>query len=427
MRPDLAPAFTLTEMLVVLALLGVMVGLVALAAPDTFARAALQHSASALVSDLDRAALNARREAAYGELSITPRAYTITIGSQPLLTRALPRRVRLRASATTFAIDPAGRFAAGEITLESEHDTLNFTIDAITGRVSRSGPGSGRNPRRRRDRRNGRDTVLIGIARHAQRPQPRAYASGGNGASAITVGSGAERVAGDGARGRVRGLLLVARLRARSFLRQFKARTLELFGRGRAAQRIHQQSPELQRSMGAAARSPAFTLMELLVALVILGLIAGLVSTSLTPWIALSRHSSEQASFINALASAELTIDELAAGAINADQDAAITQRRVQFATYVPRLSPTPLHIALTIEQRNNASSLVLRVSEIEARPTTLLESHEPLRFAVNGAAASGFRVEARAHDVWSPVLIARFYTSAAFTCAVASAAGQCQ
>src|SRR5437879_4583082 len=95
-----APAFTFVEMLVVILILGLMVGVTALSAPQMFDRGALRQASARLETDLADAARRARSEASFA--SIAPiengSAYEIALSDRPMVRRQLPGRVRILVS-----------------------------------------------------------------------------------------------------------------------------------------------------------------------------------------------------------------------------------------------------------------------------------------------------------------------------------------
>ena len=95
------PAYTLTEVLIVLIILAFAATLVASGSPAMFAHAALRQAAARLSSDLDLAAMRARGEGAFGELRIAAdgTGYGLYVDGRAVRGRTLPRGIRLSASA----------------------------------------------------------------------------------------------------------------------------------------------------------------------------------------------------------------------------------------------------------------------------------------------------------------------------------------
>lgn len=148
----LAPAYTLTEILVVLIILALIAGVTASGAPAAFERAALRQAEAKLATDLDTGAMRARQAGAFGALAIGPNgaSYAIRVGDEAVITRSLPRDVFLIAP-SPLALDAAGRWAPARLLIKSKTHEIAFDIDPIVGRATRAGHGVDGSAGRRRD------------------------------------------------------------------------------------------------------------------------------------------------------------------------------------------------------------------------------------------------------------------------------------
>ena len=154
------------------------------------------------------------------------------------------------------------------------------------------------------------------------------------------------------------------------------------------------------------------TLIELMVALAILGLCAGLVFSNLGPWLSQSRSAQNDALFWRALAPAQLALSELTTAAVNPSARA-INTSEARFQVYLPRLAPEPVSVDLKIEPSPRGARLLLR-SPTLAQASVLLDQAPPLRFATR---SDGLVLEAQAHQAWQSVAIASFSANAPLTC----------
>lgn len=408
-----AGAFTLTEMLVVLAILGLVSAFVAAGAPAMFARANLDQAARRLSADLDLAAMRARREGAFGSLVVArdQLSYRILIGETVALSRALPSGVRLSGAQTQLALDPAGRWSPGELSLESPHGARTFSMDPVTGRAARNG-SDGSADRRRYPRRNFR-RLFRGADRRASRSRDRAHKHPSRGASAKHSRRRTNQLAKWSVFWRTRWLYMA------SLVRQFQhSFATPAFGgvRGRSAPRRSRSNfahPHLGRTTSLLV--PAMSLMELMVALAVMSLAAGLLFSNMGPWLSHTRASADQATFWRATSSAQSLLSELTVGAIDLDS-LSITATEVRFITLAPRLAPTPISLSLRVTQDERGSALILDAPLISADEVSLLEAPGPLRFDAHRR--DGIAVELNRNGGWTPLLSASFATNAPFVCA---------
>jgi len=420
MRSALAPAFTLTELLVVLAILGLVVSLVSLGAPSLFERGAREQARARLFSDLDRLSMLARREGVFGALEVTAdgSGYQLTLGGAVIEHRRLDSRIRLRATPQHIAVDPAGRFASARLTLESKTHEENFVIDPITGRAARAGHGADRGARRRR--RAERRVLLVSrrVARCAYRSCARAQSGFAN------------RLGGEPARGNPSGLAGVRAFRRASGL---------FLGNGLPGNTGNSQRPACpdplhgdrdaaawafgnfsQHGLGRTARralnidtAPAMTLLELLVALVVLSLFASLVFANTGPWLRENRRINREAVFWRAVPTAQLLAAELAASAINTQDSAYISATEARFTIYAPRFSDAPISAVLHIEEAADGGRLTL---DIGADRAVIFDHAPPLRFVAQPTAAS-IILEAKATGGWAPLIVAPLRTDGPLEC----------
>ena len=157
------------------------------------------------------------------------------------------------------------------------------------------------------------------------------------------------------------------------------------------------------------------TLMELLVALVVLGLISALAFSNIGPWLSQSRASASEASLWRGISSTQLVMGEFAAGAIDP------TARRfdaahANFRALVPRLSATPVHASFSIMREASRSTLSLTVPELSQDASVLIESAAPLRFSDRDDQT--LVLELQRGGVWAPIVVVNFPADAPFVCA---------
>lgn len=156
------------------------------------------------------------------------------------------------------------------------------------------------------------------------------------------------------------------------------------------------------------------TLVELMVALAILGLSAGLAFSNIGPWLALSRASAAESGFWRAVTPTQLLLDELAASAID-PATRRVDAGQARFRALVPRLSPMPLEITLAIARDEQRSRLSLHAHGLSTRESVLLEGASPMRFALRGEVLV---LEIERAGLWRPIAVAEFPADAPFVCA---------
>jgi prepilin-type N-terminal cleavage/methylation domain-containing protein len=411
-----APAFTLTELLVVLTILGLLVGIVSISAPQMFARAALRDAESRLRADLDIFATRARQAGAFGafEANSDGRSYHVLIDQHGAIVRQLPRQVRVRVTAARLNMDPAGRLEPGLIILETDNVKTEIAIDPFTGRALRPSDGAGGSSRRKRHHRSRTRHVHERDAQFAlrPRPRPRQFSRDHNRRACVAkCGSG---LAVWASLGRTRQVFLDTIMRALSWRPQSASRT----------DRVHHHRDHSRRRRRHAAHFggsptpwslPALTLIEMLVSLTILGLVAGLAFSNVGAWLGDSRRAGGEAEFWRSVPPAQLMLAELAAGAVQGPNAPSIRTDEARFHAYVPRLSARSQIVTLHIARVDRHSALVLEAGDVHA---TLLADAPPLRFAPTPAGdADAIVVEALVQGAWMPLLAAPFGSNGPLTC----------
>lgn len=153
------------------------------------------------------------------------------------------------------------------------------------------------------------------------------------------------------------------------------------------------------------------TLVEVLVALAILGLMASLVFSNIGGWLAQSRTSMNNAAFWRSTASAQIALTEVVSASID-PETWRLSTTQVSFRTLLPRLSSTPLSITLHIETDDAGSRLRLDAGAIQS---TILTAPAPLRFA--SRSRRGVVLEMWQADQWRPIASADFVANAPLAC----------
>jgi prepilin-type N-terminal cleavage/methylation domain-containing protein len=182
-----------------------------------------------------------------------------------------------------------------------------------------------------------------------------------------------------------------------------------------SARRPHERTASVRKRLGhAGAIQPALSLLELLVALTILGLSAGLAFAQIGPWLSLGRASAREAVFWRAVTPADLVLNELTTGIINPDQIES-DEQSARFTSFAPRLAPLPFTAELRIRTTDGASQILLSAPEPLALQSVLLESPAPLRLRRTETA---LLVEAQRDGQWRPLLAGALAANAPFVCA---------
>ncbi|KAF0174200.1 MAG: hypothetical protein FD124_1419 [Alphaproteobacteria bacterium] len=162
------------------------------------------------------------------------------------------------------------------------------------------------------------------------------------------------------------------------------------------------------------------TLLELLVALSILGLVMGVTLSSVGPWLRESRRAQEDAAFWRDVTPARLTLTEFTTGAVDTGNPPNFDDHKATWTAYAPRLAPAPIAVTLDIESRPDGDRLVVRSDAVEGPATILLAHGPPLRFRT--ASATPFPralvVEAQINGAWRALATAPFVASAPHVCA---------
>jgi len=157
------------------------------------------------------------------------------------------------------------------------------------------------------------------------------------------------------------------------------------------------------------------SLMELMVALAILSLAAGLLFSNTGPWLSRTRESADQALFWRSASSTQSLLSELAAGAVD-PSTASVTATEVRFRTLAPRLAPAPFSLTLRLAQNEKGSLLTLSAPAIGADDVLLLDAPASLRF--DASHRDGVAIDLNRNGVWTPLLSASFATNAPLVCA---------
>jgi prepilin-type N-terminal cleavage/methylation domain-containing protein len=126
--------FTLIEMVVVLAVLGLVLGFLGLQRPTRSARLELEAAARALTGALQLARSRAIAENRSVTVTIGPASYAWDGG----VPRPLPARIVAR-DAATIAFAANGSSSGGAITLQAGERVAMVKVEWLTGRVSTSG------------------------------------------------------------------------------------------------------------------------------------------------------------------------------------------------------------------------------------------------------------------------------------------------
>jgi prepilin-type N-terminal cleavage/methylation domain-containing protein len=406
-------AFTLTEMLVVLAILGLLSAFVAAGAPSMFARASLEQAARRLSADLDLAAMRARREGAFGSFVVArdQLSYRIYIGENVALSRALPADVRLAGAQTELVLDPAGRWSSGELLLESPRDARTFSIDPITGRAASNG-ARGSADRSRHPRRHIR-RFLRGLNRRTSRSGIRARQHPSCGGGATRAGWRTSQLAGWPLFWRACWLQLASLVRQRQHPLDSAAPGRVPDGGKPSLPRAHCFDPHVDRT--ASRFAPAMSLMELMVALAVMSLVAGVLFSNLGPWLSRTCASNDEAALWRSASSAQSLLSELTAGAVD-PSTFVVTSTEVRFRTLAPRLAQMPFSLTLRLTENERGARLDLHAPEVIADDVLLLETPSSLRF--DTSRRNGIAIDLNRNGVWTPLLTASFATNAPFVCA---------
>lgn len=406
-----APAFTLTELLVVLTILALISALVSAGAPKMIERIETAQAARQLASDLDLAAMRARSDGAYGVIaaSADEQSYSVHIGQEIVITRTLPRGIRY--TSRPIQIDPAGRLEAGTLHLEGQHGEALFIVDPITGRAARNGAdgstGGQRHPRRRSRGLSQRRYRCP--SRPGANTRPRRGARLGERA----LGGGPHDLDEWALSWRTWRFWLVTPLRHFLGGAESQAHARGMRGNSERAAWAWPKRHAGKRLGEPSQCLPAMTLVELMTALAILGLIASLVFTDLGPWLVRIRSDNEAASFWRENAPAQLILSELAADAID-PVERSVTVDRIQFRALAPRLSPTPVDVVLAITSQADEYQLALRVDQLGAE-STLITNARPLRFRPVAEGAVSLEIE---RDLtWRPLATLPFAANAPISC----------
>jgi prepilin-type N-terminal cleavage/methylation domain-containing protein len=406
-----ARAFTLTEMLVVLAIMGLAAGLALTSGPAFIAKARLDAAAALLGDDLARASMRARADGAFGQLAIAPRqnAYAIGVGAATVASRTLAPGLTL--AGPPLRLDPAGRWQAGALQLENGDAEIVFVIDPFTGVAHRASFGAARGSHRHGRTRPFADSLPDPAERRPQRPFARARWREGRKSRNLADAGGAPPLARPRARRGKQRSCLDTPVQSRHGSPAGTAAPGALHAHHRYG--VEPASGVRDKLDGAApGLLSAMTLLEVLVALAIFALCAAVAFDNLGQGLNQSRSARDEARFWADVSPAALALSELSAAAV-APSERHTSADEARFRIYLPRLSPSPTEVDLHINSDAGGSTLMLR-SPALAAPSTLLASTSPLRFADDNQALI---LEVRQRGRWLRIAEAAFLADAPMTC----------
>lgn len=414
--------FTLTEMLVVIAVMGLMVVVTAGLAPRIFERAAFIRVRAQLSTDLARAGREARTQAAFGAVTVTSSGdgYSIVVGTQ-VLTRTLPRPIRVQVR-EPVRIDAAGRYSGGPVILQGGRHEAAFVIDPILGRARSSGNRSDRSGGGGRTDRPLQRALSEVAGRRWWEPSQKPEARGdGCGAAASGSGDCADGASWDHsgphrlhfvAAGVPQGGGPADRPTALASLRN------QAVGRpNRPDRRVARQR----------TRRLGMTLVEMLVALAVLGLIFSFGFAILGPALRQGKTLETRADELSDVAAVQRLLPELVQSSVLGQVRA--TETTAYIKTYLPRVAATPIEIQLPISRNQNGFRLYLDAGAFGA--TEILASQDPLRWVVE-AKPSGARLmlqvkRQRQNEEWSPLAVASTVVNAPTPCSFDTISRACR
>lgn len=416
-----SPAFTLTELLVVLIIIGLLIALTSSIAPRYFERMAGEQSKSTLHSDLDRLSFEARKRAQFGAFVVRDdgTGYSLELNGAQWQQVDLPSGITLSPFGTSVPVDPAGRYAPGTLTLESASHVEVFSFDAITGRATQAGHGTYGSAHRLNDPRHKRDNVSSRYPDHASNRIRSANANNRHRDRSIRLAARFYKLA------IARQLWARRRISMAAFLFRRRGQVAAIAARplhgGGSCSGSTTCSNHSRNGMGrtdqlgpAHSEERAFTLLEALVTLTIVSLTTALALSSLEPWLRQSRAIGTEAQFWQSLPAAQLATSEIVSGRINPENAASVTSQTVEFESFTPRLSPTPQTAKFEItEDSRGRFGLTVRFGALEG---VLLSDAPPLHFNSSND-LDAVILEARIGNQWRPVVIADWPANAPLSC----------
>ncbi|GAM96827.1 hypothetical protein U91I_00448 [alpha proteobacterium U9-1i] len=406
-------AYTLTETLVVLAIFGLIAALVAAGAPSMASRAQSQSAAARLAADLTLAPIEARRLGAFGALVSTNggKRYQVRLNEALLIDRDLPYGVRIDLAPEPISIDAAGRWQGETIELESPDGRILFIIDDVTGVATRQSNGIDGNTHRSSDLSGDIDRLLVGSQRRARRPGKSKKSGLRRRTRQRNLAHRNNSVAEHPSFGPARRLGMAPLVRPKCYAKSSpgarKMRGPRFFA-ANASNGIHHNERRRARAI-----APAMSLLELLVALAVLGLVSALVFSNVGGNIEQARSRSEDAQFWRAIDPAQILLAELASGSIE-PRTRSISATEAAFDAIVPRLSVTPLRVRLGIAQHGQSATLRFYAGD---RNSLVLHARGALRFAQTDHMLLVLEHRRRAGETWTPIAVGRFLTNAPFQC----------
>lgn len=170
------------------------------------------------------------------------------------------------------------------------------------------------------------------------------------------------------------------------------------------------------------------TLMEVLVALAIMGLAVGTALALLGPWLRQAALLESQSRFRREAGVAQMVVAELAAGLVDGGERFERGPDALTFETFAPRLSPTPVRIRLRVVHVPEGDRLVAEGAALRSA-APLLDRAPPLRLGAisDSGGPRGLTVEAKIAGAWEPVIIAPVFSTAPVDCRFDAIAGVCR
>jgi prepilin-type N-terminal cleavage/methylation domain-containing protein len=162
------------------------------------------------------------------------------------------------------------------------------------------------------------------------------------------------------------------------------------------------------------------TLIEVLVALTILGLAVGAALSFLGPWIDQERRLEREARFWRDAQVAQTAVSELVAGVVDPARSVQVVGNTASLETYAPRLWPTPTRVDLRVAKNASGDQLILSDSALRGAPSILLADGVPLRLRALtgiGGLTRTIVVEGYVAKAWSPAVVAPLATDAVPIC----------
>lgn len=175
-------------------------------------------------------------------------------------------------------------------------------------------------------------------------------------------------------------------------------------------------------------RESGITLIEMLVALAILGLVFGFGFAILGPSLQQSKRYQDQAQGLSDVARLQQLLPELVGAQVLAGEfPTAFDASRISWSAYLPRIADYPVEFALEI-QRNGEQWRLMLIAPPNA-PLELLAGDAPLRWRVEERSdrTHVILLERRAARGWVPVAAARSSANAPHDCAFDAISRSCR